>query len=191
MWDGVSPSFRGNATTITGSPYIGFDDKIEAKFIITAETIEQYLQDLVISTIALNFADRPIWVNNEDITAMTGAEVYIFESKLQFYVPYAACLAITAALYIIGLWSLRKNGVSAESGFLQFATTTSSGGALNHAAYGCSAGGGENMTDELKNLKLRFGVLNESPHDGPYEVGGRGQCLVRAGFGTESELKHT
>lgn len=165
--------FDGNATNVLGSPYIGINDRFNPSFNISAENLQRYLQDVVISTLSLNMS-----TNNDKIEAKVGENVYVFNSKLQFYAPYAACLFVVACIYIQGLWSLRANGSSAGSSFLQFATTTSTSNALRGMAAECSSGGDENFSEGLSNLRLRFGVLLGSPDAAPVY-----------GFGTENEVK--
>lgn len=63
-----------------------------------------------------------------------------------------------------------------DGGFLQILTTTSASKTLHRVAEGGSLGGEENVSKELKELKIKLGELNS----------GRG--ARRAGFGTEDEV---
>jgi hypothetical protein len=166
-------SFKGNATRILGSPYISPGAQALPKFNITPDSIQQFLQDFIVSTVALNDPSDPLWVNQGAIQAYRGSNVYTFDEQIQFYAPYSAVLVATMGVYLVGLWSLHKNGVSASSSFLQFAMTMSTSRSLQLAAQPCSVGGGENVSRELNGLRLRVGT-----HEGGLE-----------GFGTENELE--
>jgi hypothetical protein len=180
--------YRGNGTGIFGSPYIGLDVMHEPKFHITPDSIQSFLQDLVVSTIALSGeGDDALWTNQGDIEALRGDNVYTFNGKLQFFVPYGMCLLVTAGIYVLGLWSLRQNEVSAGGSFLQFATTTATSRTLHQVAGTCSVGGAESVSRELRDLRLRFGTLRSRQHDDDAES--EHSRLLVAGFGTESEIE--
>ncbi|CAG9992159.1 unnamed protein product [Clonostachys byssicola] len=180
--------YSGSATGVFGSPYIGLNNTNEPNIIITADRIQRFLQDLVISTISFSDPSEPLWVNQGDIEAMVGSEIYMFNEKMQFFAPYAACLVVTAAIYILGLWSLYKNGVSASNSFLQFVTTTSTSDTLHQVAETCSFGGAENMSQDLKDLRLRFAARGRTESD--EEAGGEDSQLLVAGFVTENKVEY-
>ena len=179
--------FMGKGTGILGSPYFSDPDLYGPKFNITPEGIQTYLQDLIISMISLSDKPDPLWTYQGDIEAMGGSNVYVFNERLQFYVPYGAILVVTAGIYIVGLWSLRQNGVSAGGSFLQFATTTSTSRTLHQIAEPCSIGGGENASRELRDLRLRFGAFKGARND--YADGGEGSRPLVVGFRTENEAE--
>lgn len=133
-----------------GSPYIGLDDKFNARFNISAESIQRFLQDVVISTISMGTS-----THNGDIEALVGTEVYVFAEKLQFYIPYWMCFFITFVINLYGVWCWRQNGSSAGNSFLQFATTTGSSKTLNKLAALCP-GGDDHVPKELKEIELQF-----------------------------------
>lgn len=153
-----------------GSPYIGLQDKLDAKLDVTTSGIESYLRDVVISSVALNSrGSESLWLSNAPITALLGANTYMFTEPWQFYAPYISCLVITLFIYAAGYISLRRNGVSSGNSLLQFVTTTSSSGVLRDLSQGSTSGGMENISRELKNVKLRFGAarggeFSESQH---------------------------
>ncbi|KAF4445367.1 hypothetical protein F53441_10916 [Fusarium austroafricanum] len=93
--------FSGNASLVLGSPYIGLANRYNARFNISAESIERYLQDVVVSTISLNVS-----THEGGVEAKVGAEVYQFSEKLQFYAGYGACLIVAAGISLFGFLSL-------------------------------------------------------------------------------------
>ncbi|RSM07172.1 hypothetical protein CDV31_008724 [Fusarium ambrosium] len=150
--DAGALSFQGNASLVLGSPYIGLNDKYNPQFNISAENIERFLQDVVISTLSLNAS-----THNGDIKALEGTEVYVFSEKLQFFLPYGVCLAMGFLINFCGFLCWRRNGTAAGNSFLQFATTTGSCKTLNELV-ALNPGGEENASEELMELELQVGV---------------------------------
>ncbi|KAI8685426.1 hypothetical protein NCS55_00214800 [Fusarium keratoplasticum] len=148
--DALALSFQGNASLVLGSPYIGLHDKYNPQFNISAENIERFLQDVVISTLSLGTS-----THNGDIKALVGTEVYVFSEKLQFFLPYGVCLGMGLLINFYGFWCWRRNGSAAGNSFLQFATTTSSSKTLNELVALCP-GGDEHVPKKLKELELQF-----------------------------------
>lgn len=82
----------------------------------------------------------------------------------------------------IGGQSLYQNGVSAtDGGFLQILTTTTTSEALHRAASAAALGGGENVPEELKRSRVRYGELTGS------EEIFQGEPRT-VGFGVEDEV---
>lgn len=160
-----------------GSAYIGLNDRYVPKFNISAESIERYLEDLVISTIGLDWS-----TNSAKIEAMVGTSLYSFSETSQFYYPYAACLITAALIYAIGLWSLRKNGLPAGDDFSQVIVATCSSKALRDACSLCVRGDDVKASERLENIAVRFGLVSSS--DG--ETVPRQRRVL--GFGTKDEL---
>lgn len=72
------------------------------------------------------------------------------------------------------------NGVSAmDGGFMQIIMTSTGSAVLDRAAAGGCLGGEENVPQELKNLKIRFGEIIDREEPGR---------IKRAGFGVEAEI---
>ncbi|KAH8704394.1 hypothetical protein GQ44DRAFT_764181 [Phaeosphaeriaceae sp. PMI808] len=129
------------------------------------------------------------WNTAVTINATDYFNVYSFASPKQLLIPYLACLGISVSFLLLGLFSLHQNGASTiQDGFLQMLTTTIGSDTLREAAAGSSLGGEENVPEELKRLKIRYGELIHSrprrsrrllrhmlrlqedqkqPHDGP------------------------
>lgn len=95
-------------------------------------------------------------------------------------IPYLACLGLSVPFLLLALFSLHQNGVSAiQGGFLQMLTTIIGSDTLRKAAAGNSLGGEENVPEELKRLKIRYGEL----------LGGNTRDYIRrAGFSTTEEV---
>jgi hypothetical protein len=92
--------FQGNASQVLGSPYIGLVDRYNARFNISAASIEKYLQDVVISTISLKMS-----THDGDVSAFIGAEVYQFSEKIQFIAGYGACLLVAVGIFVFSYLS--------------------------------------------------------------------------------------
>lgn len=91
--------------------------------------------------------------------------------------PYYISLAVALPFLVMGWLALRDNGVSAsDGGFLQTLMTTSVSKELHLAAEKGSAGGEENVPEELKRLKIMFGELQVENGE------------TRVGFGVEDEV---
>ncbi|KAL4785694.1 hypothetical protein BJX76DRAFT_324040 [Aspergillus varians] len=169
--DGLTVSFARNASKVLGSPYIGLDDRYNPQFNISAESIERYLQDVVISTISLNSS-----THNGDIPAKFGGQMYLFSAKLHLFAGYGSCLVVTLVIYAFALRELKHNGgQQAASGFLDFGMAISASNRVreigeNHIA------GDSNASKDLEDIRLRFGV----------PLGKPAACYA---FGTEDELK--
>ncbi|KAF2423374.1 hypothetical protein EJ08DRAFT_737476 [Tothia fuscella] len=98
-------STRTNLTLIMGSDFVTRNTVTAPRFNISAEGLQNYLQNVVISTIALNPANKPIW-RSRPIKVSSGAIVYTFSEPWQFYAPYGASLLVTFLIYGVGIWSL-------------------------------------------------------------------------------------
>ena len=124
----------------------------------------------------------PLWSTEVNATQTTFRNVYSFSNKLNLILPYYVSLAVALPLLVLGGLSLYQNGVSAtDGGFLQIVTTTSTSKALHAAASGGALGGQENVPEELRDLKIRYGEL----------ISGEEESKVvtrRVGFGVEDEV---
>lgn len=149
---------------------------------ITAESLQNYLQNVVISTIALNMPEHLLW-KSPPITILNGTNVYTFDTPAQFYGPYAACLVATLIIYVVGLVSLEMNGVSAGNSFLQYVCTTRISQTLQNLGERCTFGGQEDIVRELRDVPLLFGIKNRCPDEPDNERGDM------AGFGTFGEVE--
>lgn len=102
--DGFSRFFQGNATEVLSSPYVGMKDRFSTELDITPDKIERYLQDVVVSTISLGIS-----THNGDLKADTGAEVYKFNEKVQFFAGYGSCLAVSLCISVFSCFSMVRS----------------------------------------------------------------------------------
>lgn len=172
-----------NMTLIMGSTFATRDAENPPYLHLSAEALQDYLKNVVISTIALSPANRSIWTS-PPVRVSHGATIYLFSEPWQFYAPYGASLLVTLMIYCVGMWSLYQNGASAGNSFLQFVSTTRASEVLDETSRGCSQGGGENFSHDLKSLKLIFGTKRQRR-----EEGGKFGQLAEVGFGLESEVE--
>ena len=90
--------------------------------------------------------------------------VYRFQNKLIFFLPYGLSLALAIPIVLLGFIALyiRNQGVSAiTGGFLQLLMTTTGRTSIDAVlAKGTSTVGGyENVSDELREMEIGFGEL--------------------------------
>ncbi|RBR15624.1 uncharacterized protein FIESC28_07265 [Fusarium coffeatum] len=102
--DGFSRFFQGNATEVLGSPYVGMKDRFSTELDITPEKIERYLQDVVVSTISLGVS-----THDGDVQAKTGAEIYKFSDKVQFFAGYGSSVAVAVCICVFSCISIIRN----------------------------------------------------------------------------------
>lgn len=157
---------------------------------------------------------------NERFDNVTGTEtrdfnVYRFQHKLAFFLPYGLCLGLAIPMLALGLVALyvQNKGTSAISGgFLQILMTTT-GRTVVEAVLGKGSGtlgGYENVSNELRETELRFGELVTDNETGPNTAKAREEYIeedkirnntartekeegapvtLRAGFGTGDEVQ--
>ena len=107
--------------------------------------------------------------------------VYIYLPS-SLWIGYAIAVAITLASILIGSWAIYQNGVASDTLFSRILVTTRNP-TLDHLSVGACLGG-DPFPKELRETKLRFGVLLEDePREGP--LGRVEHCC----FGTRGETK--
>jgi hypothetical protein len=123
------------------------------------DTSEKLLNEALIN---ITISSLSLGVHYEMVngTSTRVFNVYRFEKRLSFYVPYGLCLLFTLPVLVVGLLALHHNGVTAiDGGFVQLLMTTTGRTELEDiAAQGC-LGGEENVPKELKKLRVRFGEM--------------------------------
>lgn len=129
-WDFPAPghgaySYLANETLVVGSPYFGMEDRFNPRDDFSPEALQEYMQDFLISTISLNDRTNPAWTTWTSVATLEGGEVFVFLAKRQFYAPYGACLATAFLIYLVGIYSLVKNGGPADSSIPQYAIVAS------------------------------------------------------------------
>ena len=126
------------------------------------------------------------WKTRVPVNITNTHQVYSFASPKTLLTPYVVCLLISIPFLWLGWKSLRLNGVSAmEGGFLQILMTTTGSKTLQRAAADGCLGGDENVPEDLKGMKIRFGELVWDRIDGDIDKG----PVKRAGFGTDEEVR--
>jgi hypothetical protein len=128
---------------------------LKSGFTFNQEILNEALANVTISALALN--DRHDLVPGTETRMFN---VYHFQHKLVFFLPYTLLLVLTIPILILGLVALQQNGVSAISGgFLQILMTTTGRTTLEAVAAKSSLGGQENVSKELRDMEVRFGEL--------------------------------
>ena len=97
-------------------------------------------------------------------TETCGFNAYRFENKLVLILPYGLPLALAVPILALGLVTLyvQNHGVSAiGGGFLQLLMTTTGRNSLEAVVVKGSGtlGGYENVSEELREMEVRFGEL--------------------------------
>jgi hypothetical protein len=109
-------------------------------------------------------------------TTSRTVNIYRFQGKLAFFLPYDICLGLSIPIMASGLIALfvRNKGVSAiTGGFVQFLMTTTGRTSLEAIVARSTGmmGGHESVFEELKELNIRFGELIENGHEGSERSG--------------------
>jgi hypothetical protein len=107
--------------------------------------------------------------SSEILDTVNGSEdrsfnLYHFQNKLVFFLPYGLSLALTIPIVLLGFIALyiRNQGVSAiTGGFLQLLMTTTGRTSIDAvlAEGNSTMGGFENVSDELREMEVGFGEL--------------------------------
>jgi hypothetical protein len=152
LWDGTRTKPNVNGPNFNGP---SFDP----------EMAKELLMNTTISIISLD--ERLDVVNG---TESRSFNIYHFENKLIFFLPYGLSLGLAIPIIAMGLIALyyQNNGVSAISGgFVQLLMTTTGHTTIESALEkGCaSLGGHENVSQELMNMEIRFGELVHDNED--------------------------
>lgn len=119
-------------------------------------------------------------ISNQDVqtevTTTRYVNRYSFEHPARLIIPYAVTLIGTLVFIFLGVIALLQNGVSASiGGFIQLLCTTKGSQTLDDITLDNSLGG-ENISDELKNLVVKYGELKNGD-------------VVRRGFGVPGEVR--
>jgi hypothetical protein len=125
------------------------------------ELVKDVLAKTTISALSLN--GRYDMVNGTETRAFN---IYRFQRKLPFFLPYTLSLGLAIPIIALGLLTLyiQNNGVSAiTGGFVQVLMTTTGRTLLEAviAKGSRSMGGAENVSKELSDMEIRFGELIE------------------------------
>ncbi|KAH7412328.1 hypothetical protein DE146DRAFT_642829 [Phaeosphaeria sp. MPI-PUGE-AT-0046c] len=150
---------------------------------ISTASLNQLLANISISMLTQNIFSDTVNVDVENFR-----NVYHFEQKVGFCVPYALCLAIAAMYSVIALFTLRKNGLpAADGGFLQIMMTTRGNTEMERLVVKHGPRSVDEIKGELAALRVRLeDVEFEDNGDAGDEGGGR-KVRRRMEFRTEGE----
>jgi hypothetical protein len=141
------------------------DDPLSQASKFDPKMATELLINTTISALTLN--DRFDIVNGTELRSFN---IYRFEHKLTFFLPYGLALGIAIPIIALGLVALyvQNNGVSAmNGGFLQLLMTTTGRTQMEAVIVEGSRtfGGYENVSKELGEMKIRFGELIDDDED--------------------------
>ena len=171
------------ATAFVASSFVNTSTYGQLNVNVTPEKLQEYLTNVIVSALALNTNGETLW-QTDSIPVRSGANVYAFNQRVQFYTPYGACLIATLLIYALGLRSLYQNGVSAGNSFLQHVSASRISDRLDNAGIQSSRGGDESFSDEFKELELQYGIKRISTTQQTHVEVGR-----LTGFGTVDEIE--
>jgi hypothetical protein len=123
---------------------------------------------LLNTTISMLSLNRRFGIVNG--TTSRTVNIYQFRGKLAFFLPYGICLGLSIPIIASGLIALfvRNKGVSAiTGGFVQLLMTTTGRTSLEAIVARSTGmmGGHESVSEELKELNIRFGELIEDGYE--------------------------
>jgi hypothetical protein len=125
----------------------------------TLNITEGMLND-VLTNIALSAISLGTWWDMVPVTTTRYRNTYSFANPLNLILPYSICLAAATLFAIIAIWSLWRNGMpAADSGFLQIMMATRGNTEMERLVLKDRPAAIDNISKELKNLKIRYGEL--------------------------------
>jgi hypothetical protein len=144
---------------------------------------------LLNTTISMLSLNRRFGIVNG--TTSRTVNIYQFRGKLAFFLPYGICLGFGIPIIASGLIALfvRNQGVSAiTGGFVQLLMTTTGRTSLEAIVAKSTGmmGGYESVSEELKELKIRFGELIEDDHEGDGGTARSGMMRCSSPYGNHS-----
>jgi hypothetical protein len=142
---------------------------------ITEDLLNSVLTNTTLSAISLG-----TWWDMVPVTTTRYQSTYSLASPLNLILPYSICLAAAILFAAIAIWSLWRNGIpAADGGFLQIMMATRGNTEMERLVLKDRLAAIDNMSKELKSLKIRYGELV-----GDDVLGVEG---MRLGFGTVEE----
>ncbi|KAH9872612.1 hypothetical protein J1614_005005 [Plenodomus biglobosus] len=142
---------------------------------ITEDLLNSVLTNITLSAITLG-----TWWDMVPVTTTRYRSTYSFANPFNLILPYSICLTAATIFVAISIWSLWQNGIpAADGGFLQIMIATRGNTAMERLVLQERPIGIDNISDELKSLKVRYGELATEEAPG---IEGR-----RLGFGTAEE----
>jgi hypothetical protein len=142
---------------------------------ITEDLLNSVLTNMTLSAISLG-----TWWDKVPVTFTRYQSTYSFANPLNLILPYSICLGAATLFAAIAIWSLWRNGIPAADGsFLQIMMATRGNTEMERLVLKDRLAAIDNMSKELKSLKIRYGELV-----GDDVLGVEG---MRLGFGTVEE----
>jgi hypothetical protein len=134
----------------------------------------------VITNLTLSAISLGTWWDMVPVTFTRYQSTYSFANPLNLILPYSVCLEAATLFAAIAIWSLWRNGIpAADGGFFQIMMATRGNTEMERLVLRERLMTIENMSVELKNLRIRYGDLV-----GEDVLGVEGR---RLGFGTVEE----
>lgn len=159
---------------VLGSDYSIYDPRRSLN--ITEVMLNEVLANITISAISLG-----TWWDMVPVTSTRYRSTYKLSNPLNLILLYSICLAAATIFMAIAIWSLWRNRAPAtDGGFLQIMMATVGDTEMGRVIIEEKLAAIDDMTDELKNLKIRYGELVNGNILG---TGGK-----RFGFGTVDEI---
>ncbi|KAI4933954.1 uncharacterized protein J4E92_003624 [Alternaria infectoria] len=142
---------------------------------ITEAMLNEVLANITISAVSLG-----TWWDMIPVTSTRYRSTYFLSNPLNLILPYSICLAAATVFMAIGIWSLWRNRAPAvDGGFLQIMMAAVGDTDMSRIVLEERVAATDDMTDELRSLKIRYGgLVNENA------AGAEGE---RLGFGTMNE----
>jgi hypothetical protein len=155
------------------SPQVCYDPRKELN--LTEVILNDVLTNITLSAISLG-----TWWDEIEVNYTRYQSTYSFANPINLILPYSVCLAVATAFAATAIWSLSRNGIpAADGGFLQIMTATRGNTEMERLVLRENLTTVENMSEELKALRVRYGELV-----GEDVVGANGRTV---GFGTIEE----
>jgi hypothetical protein len=141
---------------------------------ISEAMLNEVLANITISAISLG-----TWWDMVPVTSTRYRSTYMLSNPLNLILPYSICLAAATVFMAIAIWCLWRNRAPAvDGGFLQIMMATVGDTQMGRVILEEKVAAIDDMSDELKSLRIRYGgLINED-----IAVGGK-----RFGFGTVEE----
>ena len=112
---------------------------------------------------------QPNTMVSTNVTNIVHTGLYQFGQVERFFVPYGATLGISFIILLINLLALKRNGVSADSGFFQTLRTTAGiDERIRLLALESSCDAAEEIATELKEIDVRFEVIENPNGEGSW-----------------------
>jgi hypothetical protein len=128
---------------------------INSYYNITEDILNDVLTNITLSAISLG-----TWWDRVPVTTTRYQATHSFANPLNLILPYSICLAAATVFATIAIWSLWQNDTPAvDGGFLQIMMATRGSTEMEKLVVREGSTTIDNISDELKNLKVRYGEL--------------------------------